>query len=75
MTEIKPCPFCGNDDDRRFTFRFANDRRKVNGIYYRICTMRCDGCGVTLRQAGPDDERAEENVRRWWNRRAKNATA
>lgn len=67
---VKPCPFCGNDDERRFTFRFSTDRKKVNGIHYSLCTMRCDCCGANIRQAGPNDERAEENVRRMWNRRA-----
>lgn len=67
MNEIKPCPFCGNKD--RFVYRFKNDSRKVNGIYYKICTLECLGCTASIRQAGPTKEIAEEYAIRQWNMR------
>lgn len=70
MRLMNACPFCGNDDLDRFSWKFTKDKRKVNGIYYSICTMTCHGCGCTVRQAGPTKYDAEENMWRMWNRRA-----
>jgi len=70
IVELKPCPFCGNIDDMRFTVRFKNDRRKVNGIYYKLCTLSCDCCTASVRQAGPTEEKAYINTVKLWNRRA-----
>lgn len=69
MSELKPCPFCGGVQDY-YTIRFKNDKRKVNGIYYKICTIKCAKCTATISQAGPTNERAEENAIKVWNRRA-----
>lgn len=69
MMELKPCPFCGSTEER-YTFSFKNDRKKVNGVYYKLCTIKCGGCTATITQAGFTKERAEENAIRQWNRRA-----
>ena len=74
MRQIRECPFCGNDDDMRFTVRFKRDRKKVNGIYYRLCTLSCDCCTASVRQAGPTDEIAYEYTVQLWNGRAKDGT-
>lgn len=72
MSELKPCPFCGNlmDGYPSCTISFKRERRKVYGIYHEICTLKCGRCGCTLSQAGVDGENAENNVMRLWNRRA-----
>lgn len=69
MRLVNGCPFCGNDDETRFSYRFKRDKRKVNGIYYQICTMTCEKCGASVSQAGPTKYEAEENMWRLWNRR------
>ena len=68
MIELKPCPHCGNKD--KFSYRFKNDRRKVNGVYYKICTIECRGCTASIRQAGPTKELAEAYAVSQWNMRA-----
>lgn len=71
MEKLKPCPFCGGEQEY-YTRRFKNDKRKVNGIYYKICTIKCAECTVTISSAGFTKERAEENAIQTWNRRAEN---
>lgn len=68
--ELKPCPFCGNADDMRFTVHFKYDRKIVNGIHYKLCTLSCDCCTASVRQAGATDEKAYEHAVNIWNRRA-----
>jgi len=71
MSDLKPCPFCGykmND----YTISFKRDRRKVNGVYHEICTIKCPKCTCSISQAGVDRERAEVHALDMWNRRVDN---
>lgn len=72
MAELKPCPFCGNKMDGypSYTISFKRENKKVYGIYHEICTIKCNKCGCTLKQAGCGRDNAEKNVARLWNRRA-----
>lgn len=69
MTELKPCPFCGGEAR---TIKFKKDKKKVSGIYYEICFIKCERCTCTISQAGATRERAEENAINVWNRRINN---
>lgn len=71
MSELKPCPFCGNKMDKYpdYTITFKRDRRKIFGIYHEICTLKCNRCSCTVKQAGATKEEAEKHVANLWNRR------
>lgn len=71
MTDLKPCPFCGNEMDGYpdYTITFKRDRRKIFGIYHEICTLKCNRCSCTVKQAGATREEAEKHVANLWNRR------
>lgn len=56
MTELKPCPFCGNKV--RIT---QNDR----GLLF----VRCAECNMTLMFGDVDVQKNEQAVARMWNRR------
>ena len=73
MSELKPCPFCGNPMNGYpdYTIRFKRDRKKIFGVYHEICILHCTKCTCTLEQAGATKEEAEEHVANIWNRRAK----
>lgn len=68
MTEIKPCPFCGNSDEQRFTLCFSDVDVAPKMLIQ--CVLRCDECGARIGAAGECDEDAEKNVLKQWNRRA-----
>jgi len=72
MEELKPCPFCGNPMDSvpRYTLSYNREKKKRNGIYYRICTMKCERCTCSVSQAGATFEQAKDHVFAAWNRRA-----
>ena len=53
-TELKPCPFCGADEDLRVVSVYGEER-------YVTC-LTCSACG-------PDAETADEAIEAW-NRRA-----
>ena len=65
-----PCAHCGNIDDLRFTLQFKKDRKKRCGIYYDICTIRCNCCSASVQQAGAGRKLAEKNALLMWNTRA-----
>ena len=69
MSEPKLCPFCGNNDPLRFSFRFKKDRKVRLGIHFYLCELKCLGCSARMVQAGPSRERAKENTISMWNRR------
>lgn len=66
--ELKPCPFCGSDM-QNYTVSFKRDKRKVMGVYHQICTIQCDKCTCSIRQAGATKEIAERYAEEAWNRR------
>ena len=72
MSELKPCPFCGNPMNGYpdYTISFKRDRRKTLGIYFEICTLHCNRCTCEIHQAGATREDAETNAANAWNRRA-----
>lgn len=76
MDELRPCPFCGNKMQNRFgymsgcTISFKQYRR-IYGVYYQTCTLKCNRCGCTIQQAGPTNEIAEQYTRNLWNGRTK----
>ena len=74
MSDLKPCPFCGNKMDGYpdYTITFKRDRRKRFGIYHEICTLKCNRCTCTVSQAGATREEAEKHVANVWNRRTAN---
>ena len=53
----------------RFTARFKYARKRINGINYKLCTLSCDCCTASVKQAGPTDEKAYEYAVNIWNRR------
>ena len=67
--ELKPCPFCGNDNQLYFRYSFKKDRKKRFGIYYDICEIYCTCCTASVRQAGVGRDRAQEFAEKLWNRR------
>lgn len=76
MNRLKHCPFCGNSMNGYpdYTTQFKRDKKKIYGIFHEICTIKCNGCGCTLSQAGVDREDAERNVTHLWNKRADEVT-
>ena len=54
MSELRPCPFCGNPMNGYpdYTIRFKRDRKKIFGVYHEICILHCTKCTCTLEQAG-----------------------
>lgn len=72
--KLKPCPFCGNTK-QPFSWRFKRDKRKVLGVYFQICTIKCGGCTCQISQAGIDREAAERNAIAIWNHRAEDNNA
>ena len=74
MSDLKPCPFCGNrmDGYPDYTTTYKLERRKRFGINHMICTLKCTRCSCTVSQAGATREEAEKNVSSLWNRRTTN---
>lgn len=70
--ELKPCPFCGNPMNGYpdYTITFKKDKKKIYGVYHEICTLQCNKCTCTVRQAGASREEAEKHVANLWNERA-----
>lgn len=66
--ELKPCPFCGSDM-QNYAVSFKKDRRKVMGVKHQICTIQCDRCTCSIRQAGKTDGIAFRYAIEVWNRR------
>lgn len=67
MPELKPCPFCGGDAEKRYIKRkklFASMRFPYNTHYVYVC---CKVCGATSRVCV-----SVENAIEAWNRRANN---
>lgn len=67
MTELKPCPFCGGDAEKRYIKRnklFAYMRFPYNTRYVYVC---CKVCGATSIVCV-----SVENAIEAWNRRADN---
>ena len=67
---LLPCAHCGNDDDYRIVMSFKKDKKKRFGEYYDICTIYCECCTETVRQAGPGKDAAAKNASLMWNTRA-----
>lgn len=66
--ELKPCPFCGEEAQ---LYSMKQEKRKVNGVYYKVATIRCTGmCTAQVSQAGCSENKAYENAAKMWNRRA-----
>jgi Lar family restriction alleviation protein len=59
--ELKPCPFCGNDNKEEFAF--FSEQRSISGKRRTVYNAACS-CGAM----GPDGHTKEEAVERW-NRR------
>lgn len=66
MCELKTCPFCGNEAEYGYNKR---DKRKINGIYYRIAEVRCTRCTASVHQAGQTTEFAYSAAAKMWNMR------
>ena len=69
MTELKKCPFCGNNMNMH-GIRFKKDNRLILGVQHVICTIECLGCTASIQQAGVDKDDAKKNATEVWNRRA-----
>ena len=67
---LLPCPHCGNDDDCRIVMSFKKDKKKRFGDYYDLCTIYCECCTETVRQAGLGKDAAAKNASLLWNTRA-----
>lgn len=67
---LLPCAHCGNDDDYRIVMSFKKDKKKRFGEYYDVCTIYCEGCTETVRQAGLGKDAAAKNASLMWNTRA-----
>ena len=68
--KLLPCGHCGNDDDYRIVMSFKKDKKKRFGEYYDICTIYCECCTETVRQAGLGKDAAAKNASLMWNTRA-----
>ena len=67
---LLPCAHCGNDDDYRIVMSFKKDKKKRFGEYYDVCTIYCECCTETVRQAGLGKDAAAKNASLLWNTRA-----
>lgn len=67
---LLPCAHCGNDDDYRIVMSFKKDKKKRFGEYYDVCTIYCECCTETVRQAGLGKDAAAKNASLMWNTRA-----
>ena len=67
---LVPCAHCGNDDDYRIVMSFKKDKKKRFGEYYDVCTIYCECCTETVRQAGLGKDAAAKNASLMWNTRA-----
>ena len=67
---LLPCAHCGNDDDYRIVMSFKKDKKKRFGEYYDVCTIYCECCTETVRQAGLGKDVAAKNASLLWNTRA-----
>ena len=67
---LLPCAHCGNDDDYRIVVSFKKDKKKRFGEYYDVCTIYCECCTETVRQAGLGKDAAAKNATLMWNTRA-----
>ena len=62
MSELKPCPFCGDTDD------IVVERKDCYECELDYYVVKCDGCGLQL-GFGLEFESEEEAIAAW-NRRA-----
>lgn len=67
---LVPCAHCGNDDDYRIVMSFKKDKKKRFGEYYDVCTIYCECCTETVRQAWLGKDAAAKNASLMWNTRA-----
>ena len=67
---LVPCAHCGNDDDYRIVMSFKKDKKKRFGEYYDVCTIYCECCTETVRQAWLGRDAAAKNASLMWNTRA-----
>ena len=67
---LVPCAHCGNDNDYRIVMSFKKDKKKRFGEYYDVCTIYCECCTETVRQAGLGKDAAAKNASLMWNTRA-----
>ena len=67
---LLPCAHCGNDDDYRIVMSFKKDKKKRFGEYCDICTIYCECCTETVRQAGLGKDAAAKNASLIWNTRS-----
>ena len=62
MSELKPCPFCGNKEDLDFRFVYATKFTKP------FLFVACNKCGAMM--VDTNLEHCLNDVKRAWNRRA-----
>lgn len=73
MSELKPCPFCGNEVKVEKIPLWYGNGRGYSGCYeFKI---KCESCGCSVDQPENDsvyrsEEKARENAVEAWNRRA-----
>ena len=67
---LLPCAHCGNDNRNRIVMSFKKDKKKRFGEYYDVCTIYCECCTETVRQAGFGKDVAAKNASLLWNTRA-----
>ena len=64
MTELKPCPFCGNPLEPKYNLTIS--REDIDDHWYvRNWVVKCDGCGAR----GGKNRRKEKAIEAW-NRRS-----
>ena len=69
MTDLKPCPFCGEEAKRKSIKQY----RKIKGrgqSYLAIVGCSAYGCTAQVQQAGFDAEKAWEYSENMWNKRS-----
>ena len=72
MSELKPCPFCGNEVNVEKIPLWYGNGHGYSGCYeFKI---KCENCGCTVDQPKNDsiyrsEEKARENAIEAWNRR------
>lgn len=64
--KIKPCPFCGNDNENNFDLQTGTKDRE--GIPVNITCTQCGACGPYEYETG-DEERLMLTATFNWNRR------
>ena len=67
---LLPCAHCGNDNKTRIVMSFKKDKKKRFGVHYDVCTIYCECCTETVRQAGLGKDAAAKNASLLWNTRA-----